>query len=192
MPPPSQGVPNPDGINSTLPGYEFNFTRLGLRVPFVVISPWVEKGVVFHSPQQSHYDHTSILKTARILLDMSVQKPLTKREAWVASFESFFNLTEPRTDCPTTLPIPPQAQALWKKHQLARITPDEPATWARLPGTSNGRLLSDLQVDVCFTASHVVPGPRFTREEIGTWTQDEAGIYVRTQWRKLVALKKKQ
>lgn len=189
VPPPSEGVPNPDGINSTLPGYEFNFTRLGLRVPFVVVSPWVAKGAVFHSPQRSHYDHTSVLKTARILLDMSVRKPLTKREAWAASFEHFFNLTEPRTDCLETLPVPPQAQALWKKHLLARATPDEPETWARLTGTSNGKPLSDLQVDVCVTASHVAPGPRPTREEIATWTQDQAGMYVRTQWRKRKAMK---
>jgi len=41
-------VPNPDGINSTNP--PFDFTRLGIRIPTILISPWVEKGVVVHEP----------------------------------------------------------------------------------------------------------------------------------------------
>lgn len=40
--PPPTGVPNPDGLNST--DDPFDFTRLGVRVPFVVVSPWVQKG----------------------------------------------------------------------------------------------------------------------------------------------------
>jgi len=39
---PPDGVPNPDGKLSTNP--PFDFTRLGVRVPAVLVSPWVEKG----------------------------------------------------------------------------------------------------------------------------------------------------
>ena len=41
--PPPTGVPNPDGKNAT--DDPFDFTRLGVRVPFVVASPWIKKGV---------------------------------------------------------------------------------------------------------------------------------------------------
>ena len=43
--PPPTGVPNPDGLNST--DDPFDFTRLGVRVPSLLISPWVPKGVVW-------------------------------------------------------------------------------------------------------------------------------------------------
>jgi phospholipase C len=36
------------------------------------------------------------------------QPPLTKREAWAATFEDITDQrTTPRTDCPLTLPLPP-------------------------------------------------------------------------------------
>lgn len=33
---PNQEIPNPDGLNSTLSCCQFNFTRIGVRVPVVV------------------------------------------------------------------------------------------------------------------------------------------------------------
>lgn len=40
VPPPSRGVPNPDGIA----GDGINYDRLGVRVPTLMISPWIRKG----------------------------------------------------------------------------------------------------------------------------------------------------
>ncbi|KAG5515119.1 hypothetical protein RHGRI_036229 [Rhododendron griersonianum] len=42
---PVSGVPNPDGIVGPDPFY-FGFDRLGVRVPTILISPWVDKGTV--------------------------------------------------------------------------------------------------------------------------------------------------
>ncbi len=39
---------NPDGIDSKSPS--FDFTRLGLRLPTILISPWINKGTVVHRP----------------------------------------------------------------------------------------------------------------------------------------------
>lgn len=39
--PPPMNVPNPDGLNSKDPA--FNFDRLGVRVPTLMISPWINK-----------------------------------------------------------------------------------------------------------------------------------------------------
>lgn len=61
--PPPTGVPNPDGLNST--DDPFDFTRLGVRVPTVVISPWVKQGTVVHAKPagEGQYEHSSIIST---------------------------------------------------------------------------------------------------------------------------------
>lgn len=38
------GVPSPDGIIGSAPPYSFDFTRLGVRVPVLLISPWIPAG----------------------------------------------------------------------------------------------------------------------------------------------------
>lgn len=43
VPTPVAGVPSPDGILGPEP-YNFRFHRLGVRVPTIFISPWIEKG----------------------------------------------------------------------------------------------------------------------------------------------------
>lgn len=43
VPTPVSGVPNPDGIIGPDPFY-FRFDRLGVRVPTILVSPWIEKG----------------------------------------------------------------------------------------------------------------------------------------------------
>ena len=43
VPTPVTGVPNPDGIIGPDPFY-FRFDRLGVRVPTILVSPWIEKG----------------------------------------------------------------------------------------------------------------------------------------------------
>lgn len=45
--PPQNGVPNPDGKKNS---DGFNFDRLGIRVPTIAISPWIEKGVLIKEP----------------------------------------------------------------------------------------------------------------------------------------------
>jgi len=43
VPTPVIGVPNPDGLVGPEP-YNFKFDRLGVRVPALLISPWIEPG----------------------------------------------------------------------------------------------------------------------------------------------------
>jgi len=106
VPTPLHHVPNPDGLNSTNP--VFNFTRLGIRVPMVMASPWIEKGTVVHNPSQphTHYEHSSIPATLKKMFN--TQNFLTERDKWAATFEDvFMTRTTPRTDCPISLPSPP-------------------------------------------------------------------------------------
>lgn len=43
VPTPVSGVPSPDGIVGPDP-FDFKFDRLGVRIPTIMISPWIEKG----------------------------------------------------------------------------------------------------------------------------------------------------
>jgi phospholipase C len=100
---------NPDGKNSPTagdPSYapSFAFDRLGLRVPALVVSPWVPKGQVCSKPLQ----HTSVMQTARKLFGISGS--LTRRDAAAAAFDDLFSLSAPRSDAPADLPRPPLPQ----------------------------------------------------------------------------------
>jgi phospholipase C len=45
VPTPVADVPSPDGLVGSAPPYSFDFKRLGVRVPALLISPWIEKGI---------------------------------------------------------------------------------------------------------------------------------------------------
>ncbi|KDP43231.1 hypothetical protein JCGZ_22783 [Jatropha curcas] len=107
---PVSGVPSPDGIVGPEP-FLFKFDRLGVRVPTIVVSPWIEKATVVHGSNgspfpTSEYEHSSIPATVKKLFNLS-SPFLTKRDEWAATFESIIQKrTEPRTDCPVQLPTP--------------------------------------------------------------------------------------
>ncbi|XP_072997111.1 non-specific phospholipase C1 [Typha latifolia] len=107
VPTPVSGVPNPDGIIGPDPFY-FKFDRLGVRVPSILVSPWIEKRTVIHEPNgptpQSHFEHSSIPATVKKLFNLN-SNFLTKRDAWAGTFESYFSIRKsPRIDCPEKLP----------------------------------------------------------------------------------------
>jgi len=107
-PTPLSNVPNPDGLVSNQP-YVFDFERLGVRVPTVLISPWIEKGTVVHGPVNgptpySEYDHSSVHATLKKMFGLS--SFLSKRDEWAGTFEHIFTRTTPRTDCPAEMPEP--------------------------------------------------------------------------------------
>ena len=106
--PPAKGVPNPDGIDAPRkddPSWQdlpFSFDRLGLRVPTLLVSPWLAKGKVCSDQLQ----HTSILASLKELYSLSDY--LTKRDASAAHFLNLFQeLDQPRTDTPAKLPRAP-------------------------------------------------------------------------------------
>ncbi len=90
-----------DGKNAT-----FYFNRLGPRVPTLLISPWVGKGLVEHRGPNNggEYTHTSILNWLSELWGLP---KLTPRVAWSSTFEHLI-LDERRGDdsSPKTLPDP--------------------------------------------------------------------------------------
>jgi phospholipase C len=107
VPTPQDGIPKPDAFNAPTNPANFNFERLGLRVPTILISPWVNKGIVISKADgptnTSLYEHSSLPATLGKIFGF--KSFLTKRDEWAATFESYLTQrTTPRTDCPTVLP----------------------------------------------------------------------------------------
>ncbi|CAD5164299.1 unnamed protein product [Musa acuminata subsp. malaccensis] len=100
-------VPSPDDIVGPEPFY-FKFDRLGVRVPTLFISPWIEPGTVVHRPSGPHptseFEHSSIPATVKKIFNL--KDFLTKRDEWAGTFETVLTRTTPRTDCPEILPEP--------------------------------------------------------------------------------------
>ena len=99
------GIPNPDGKKC---GSTFDFTRTGVRVPTILVSPWVNATVV-GAPQGYMYDNTSQFEHSSWIATLSrtlgLPGPLTNRSRWAAPFDYLFQRDEPRTDTPLKLPI---------------------------------------------------------------------------------------
>ncbi len=91
-------VPPPGAVAPDNNTAAFAFDKLGVRVPALLISPWLDAGVL-----STEFDHTSLL---RYVSDMWGLGPLGNRTANAKSFASAFVRTSARTDCPAALPIP--------------------------------------------------------------------------------------
>lgn len=122
--PPHQGVPSPDGI----PAYNgFNFDQLGIRVPTIAISPWINANTVVSEglpgempTSTSAFDSTSILATSNLLLGVEAE-PMGKRMAWANTFAGLVKQrTSPRTDCPEKLPDLPASSTHSLEEQRAK------------------------------------------------------------------------
>jgi len=115
VPTPVAGVPSPDGIacvDCAPEAGSFNFTRLGVRIPAIVASPWVPKGTLVHGPDPasapsptSEYELSSLSATVKELFGAPAF--LNARDAWAMPLHGVFedsSLAAPRTDCPLALP----------------------------------------------------------------------------------------
>ncbi len=92
---PGQAVPPDDKVKD----YDFRFDVFGVRVPTILVSPWLEPGVV-----HATFDHTSILRM------LQKEWGLGAIGARVAAAQSPIDMIElratPREDAPRTLPRP--------------------------------------------------------------------------------------
>ena len=81
--------------------HHFPFDRYGVRVPTLVISPLIRKGVI----DKTEYDHTSALATVQKLFGMG---HLTARDGAASDLLPLLSLGAPRTDAPVgATAIPP-------------------------------------------------------------------------------------
>jgi phospholipase C len=84
----------------------FSFDRYGVRVPAVVVSPWIEEGTVFRSATKRPYDHSSLLATMRDWLQ--IPEKLMLRSARIAdapTLQQVLTRSRPRPEIPA-IPYP--------------------------------------------------------------------------------------
>lgn len=114
VPPPSAPPPGDGILNPQYNQNGFSFDQLGVRVPSVIISPWIPKNTIDHTV----YDHSSLLRTLENWLDL---KPMTKRDEAANSFESLFTLESPRQDAPIAVTGPKYSGAVECNQCLNKI-----------------------------------------------------------------------
>ena len=119
VPPPEAVLPDdacPDG---------FRFDRYGVRVPAVLISPWIPAGSIVRPPAGSQYpfDHASILSTLRKLFDLG--DPLTRRDAAAPDLLAALSLTSPSNSGPASLAFPTAAPSADEIASAHRAPPND-------------------------------------------------------------------
>jgi phospholipase C len=92
VPPPAGAAP-PD---NTVGEFGFDFTRFGVRVPALLISPRIAAGTVFRA-KRGVIDHTSVLRTLQLRWGLD---PLTARDKAAADLGDVLTLAQPRQDDP--------------------------------------------------------------------------------------------
>ncbi len=114
VPPPATppGGPTPDG---------FDFGVFGVRVPAVIVSPYVRSGSVIRPVDPTPFDHTSIIATLRALYGFA---PLTARDAAAPSLLSLLE-AEPVNDGPAAIAAPAVAPAAARVAQTAAKPPND-------------------------------------------------------------------
>jgi phospholipase C len=157
----------PDGYTS-----QFAFNRYGLRVPALLISPFIPKGTIDHRT----FDHTSIPATLKEIFGLP--SFLTQRDATAQTFSDIASLETARTDAPSTV----TAAAARVETGVAHATPDSIAQ-ARAVGQVSTAPLSDLQQALVALAHtldlHESPYLQALRIARRIETEYDGAVYVR-------------
>ena len=129
--PPATVNPGDRPPGSTL----FNFERLGVRVPAVLISPFIRKGTIIHDKV---FDHASLIATARKLFIKNHENFfLTERDRQANTFEDSLTLASPRQGKvnipqPTAAPVTANARSAGVRSALTSSALSSSALTAEL------------------------------------------------------------
>lgn len=140
---PAPAPPPADGAPATFNQSAFPFDLYGVRVPAVVVSPWIPRNLVDHRV----YDHASIPATLESLFGIA---PLTERDRNAIPLNPLCTLAAPRTDTPATLPNPvagsPTVRAAPAALSAAAsvAAPDETIDHGNLPAVVHSAMQQDL------------------------------------------------
>ncbi|XP_042400779.1 non-specific phospholipase C3-like [Zingiber officinale] len=172
VPTPVVGVPSPDGLVGPAPFY-FNFDRLGVRVPAILVSPWIEPGTVIHEPSgpqaTSQFEHSSIPATVKKIFNL--KEFLTHRDAWAGTFEAVLTRTTPRMDCPETLPEPKKLRAR-EAEEMAKLS-DLQTDLVQLGAALNGdHALADEYPERLAERMTVADGARYVRNAFKAFLEE--------------------
>ena len=171
MPPPAAA--NPDGKSWTNDGISldpsFDFTRLGVRVPAVLISPYIPAGTIDHRV----YDHTSVIATARKLFIPNVaNSQLTRRDEQANTFELNLTLAQARTDAINL-----------------NAAKSAPPTDAQLAQPPSEHLRTLVQQASLLEKQYLPPEQRSGKDPNGIQTEAEASVHLQSVMGKIRAQK---
>jgi phospholipase C len=176
-PPPPAPSPNDGGTHSKNNDNGFTFEQYGVRVPAVIVSPFIPRPGVDHT----HYDHTSVLATLEYLFGLP---NLTDRDKKAARLDHLFSTT-PREDIPKLEPsaAPPPART--------PLSAEEEAALALEPVPNRSTTMGML--GVLFKADSEISGfaPALARFE-AVKTRADARIYAREVMAKVQAARAAQ
>lgn len=114
-------VPPPKAVppgSEPKPGeHGFCFDRLGIRVPTILVSPWIPPGHVEHT----EFCHTSLIKTVTQRWGL---QSLTQRDAAANDLSPVLALDAPRTDRPDIVPLPYTPHPEHRKAPLLHLQRD--------------------------------------------------------------------
>jgi phospholipase C len=136
--PPPPAVPPGDTTDPANNSHGFRFDQQGVRVPAVIVSPWIPiaaqadglQGQSCNLIDHTRYDHGSLLATVERLYGLS---PLTMRDAQANDFIHL--LSVPARDAPLTLPSPADSGFSCDDPPVERAVPGPKTTPAQLTGS---------------------------------------------------------
>jgi len=167
--PPVAVAPADQTIHASLNQYGFDFTKYGVRVPAVIVSPLIPKNTIDHRL----YDHSSVSST---LHDLFGTDYMTKRDAAANSLLGLLDTANPpRTDARLTLPDPANsglAFATATVYPRSTGSVDVTANKGSLPGFLHATLQTDLAISP--EADH----PAIQEEFSTIQTQNDAAQYM--------------
>jgi phospholipase C len=149
VPPTGVQPPFPDPVATD--GSGFTYSRLGVRIPAIVISSYVQPGTVFRSNTSVPLDHTSVLATLRDWLGLSAAFASLLPSPRIAAAPNLaFVLTE---TTPQSWPVIQQPSAQEKMALAAIAEPDDDEP------------LNDVQRSLLIGAAAIVAKRPFTAAE---------------------------
>lgn len=177
-PPPNTVDPDPAATARVNSG--FTFDRLGVRVPTVLISPYIKRGKI----DSTIYDHTSLLATVEKRFALAA---LTQRDATANTFENVLELADARQNCPATLDRPTDSVAL-QEHEDSKNAADVLSQAAVKDALRSGRFAqndaSDFQISLVRLAKNFEPKNETDLSELirlSRWADIEHDAAVQTR-----------
>jgi phospholipase C len=160
FPTPPPPAVSPDGVvipytNGRNGGSNFNFERFGVRVPAVLVSPWIKEGTICHT----QFDHTSVIKTASE--KWLGGQHLTQRDLNANCISEVLTPTL-RTDKPKFTPVPPPTFEGCKDQELSPLQRDLVAAAAHFVAVNTDRMID---VSALKTTDEVVTALDNTAED---------------------------
>jgi phospholipase C len=173
----------PDG--PTDPNTGFKFDRLGIRVPAIFVSPWIDTGTLIHT----QYEHASIPATvANLFIADATKRNLTAREQRANLFTAdpnLFTLNTPRQDSfyftmeavPAVSATPVSLAASVEPGSVPISVSPAPAA-AYNPNRSMGVLLQDHVQELSRLEQQLPPAQRTNINVNNLVTEQDASNYI--------------